>query len=291
MKLDRIELADCTTPTSLVQAILKQIPDLSIPVPIEEVALALDIVQIEEVATDSFEGCLVTFKDKSEGTILFNSRNTRQRKRFTIGHELGHFLNPWHLPIDGDRFLCSSRDMTRSEAAKGNRAAQMEVEANRFSAELLMPDRHFRKDLRAFGGPELAHIIELARRYDMSKEATARRYVDLHDEACAVVISKNGSILYKHPGKEFPYITANRGQPLPNGSMSKTYREDEGVVSSWVEVKNYVWLSDTGSNVSSLMEQTLRQQNGFQMTLLYAELSDEDDADNDDLTERWTPRF
>ena len=33
MNLDRMELADCGTPEALVAAILKQVPDMPIPVP------------------------------------------------------------------------------------------------------------------------------------------------------------------------------------------------------------------------------------------------------------------
>jgi hypothetical protein len=38
----------------------------------------------------------------------------------------------------------------------------------------------------------LGHILALARKYDTSRESTARRYVELQDEPCATVISQNG---------------------------------------------------------------------------------------------------
>ncbi len=136
-----------------------------------------------------YEGGLITWDDKFEGTVLVNCRNRRERQRFTIGHELGHFLNPWHQPPNEEGFRCTAKDMRRSEADNGNRVVRMEAEANTFAAELLFPRRPFVDDLRRRAGLDLEHILDLAGRYDMSKEATARRYVALQDELCAVVFS------------------------------------------------------------------------------------------------------
>ena len=33
------------------------------------------------------------------------------RRRFTVGHELGHFLIPTHKPVQKGNFLCSRGDM------------------------------------------------------------------------------------------------------------------------------------------------------------------------------------
>ena len=92
MLISRMDLADLGSPEALVEGILKQVSDLPIPVPIEDIARSVDITNITFIGTDSFEGGLVTDRDKSEGVILVNRRSGRRRRRFTVSHELGHFL-------------------------------------------------------------------------------------------------------------------------------------------------------------------------------------------------------
>ncbi len=291
MKLDRMALADCTTPKKLLDALLGQIPDLPLPVPIEEIAAALDIEQIQSLDTEGFEGGLIAFDDKSSGTILVNKRSPRPRQRFTIGHELGHFLNPWHVPPTGG-FRCTASDMRRFDVpSRPDRAAQMEAEANAFSAGFLMPDTGFRRTLRQWGGPEMAHILTLADRYDVSKEAAGRKYVALHDEPCAIVFSRNGAILYGQRGEDFPYLEVGKGRPLPNGSLTRRDGLGDGIISAWDEVDPHVWLSRT-RGVKSLTEQALGQRDGYRMTLLCVEIDDADELGvEDDVREEGIPRF
>jgi len=51
--LDLIELADLVTPEQLVDAIVKQNPDLPLPVPIEELANLAGISRIESFASEA----------------------------------------------------------------------------------------------------------------------------------------------------------------------------------------------------------------------------------------------
>ena len=128
-------------------------------------------------------------------------------------------------------------------ARKEDRAARMEVEANRCAAPLLMPHPHFRKDLRLRKGADIDHILALARRYETSKEATARRYVDLQDEPCAIVVSHNGRILRLYRHEDFPFIDVERGDPVPSGSMMARTDLKQGVPSDSKERDGGIWLS------------------------------------------------
>jgi Zn-dependent peptidase ImmA (M78 family) len=78
------------------------------------------------------------------------------------------------------------------KARVGDRAAKMEVETNRFSADMLFPRPYFRKDLARMRIVDVGHIVTLAERYDMSIESTARSYVEEHDEPAAAVVSQHG---------------------------------------------------------------------------------------------------
>ena len=293
MQIDRMQLADLGEPEQLAEAIINQIPDLLLPVPVEDIGGALDITDIETLEAEGFEAGLIAFADKSQGVILINERSGHQRRRFSIGHELGHFVNPWHKPKAGDRCLCTSADMHLLSTKPTDRAAQMEVEANRFSSALLLPQSYFQKDLRRMAGADLDHILRLAHKYDMSKEATARRYVHLHDEPCAVVFSHNDRVRYPYRNAAFPYLDINCGDSLPAGSLSARADGSQGKVSDWEQVDAGIWIANPRRR-SAVLEQTIAQQNGYRMTLLT--LDDEapayDEADGEeDLESAWTPRF
>ena len=293
MNLSRMDLADFGSPERIVQGILAQTPDMPVPVPVDDIACMLDITDIKAVEMEGFEGGLITDRAKSEGVILVNEASSRQRRRFTTGHELGHFLCPTHLPPGPSGFQCTSADMRRSSASKTDRAAQMEVEANRFSVALLLPAPQFRRDLRRYHGADLEHILRLAQRYDMSKEATSRRYVELHDEPCAIVISLDGGIFRVYRGNEFPYIALAKGDPVPAQSATGRLALDEGAISEWEDADAALWLpSDHGRRLPKLYEQALGQQMGYRLTLLTIDTDAADEADEEEeLAESWTARF
>ena len=284
-----MDLADCTTPKKLLTEIHKlQEGTFPIPVPIDEWALALDISAIMALETEGFEGGLVMFPDRSSGTILVNEAAGYGRRRFTIGHELGHFLLPWHTPRSGQGFLCSSKDMAVFRATPGgDRYIEMEAQANRFSAGILMPTAPVRADLRARRHFEVLHIVELASRYDVSKEAMARRCADLHDDAIAIVFSRAGVIVRAYRGKEFPRGRLAAHDPLPSGSIARRVTLAAGQISDWDEAPADRWLEGARGTVS---EQTMGQQNGFRLTLLIFEPdSDTPDDDDEDVERAWQP--
>ena len=91
IELNCIKFGDCFTPEDLVNEIYSQCPNLSPPIPIKVIAKAAGITHI--VSRDmTLEGILVADDGKTEGVILYNSASIEGRQRFTIAHELGHFL-------------------------------------------------------------------------------------------------------------------------------------------------------------------------------------------------------
>ena len=88
------------------------------------------------------------------------------RRRFTIAHEIGHHF----LHSDGATVLCRAADVDQAEEA----ARLKEREANRFAAELLMPEELVREH-----GAREADVAELARTFDVSPIAMAYRLVNL----------------------------------------------------------------------------------------------------------------
>lgn len=104
-----------------------------IPVDIEQLA-RLEGVQVERADFgDEISGVLV--KDRDRAIIGVNGRHAYTRQRFTIAHELGHHLlhARRELFVDKD-FIVHFRDANSSKGYD-----PLEIEANQFAAELLMP--------------------------------------------------------------------------------------------------------------------------------------------------------
>lgn len=64
-------------------------------------------------------------------------------------------------------------------------AEVMEIEANAFAMELLMPEDWLRDDMAKLGGVDIEDdkvISELAKRYGVSRQIMTRRIVELENE-------------------------------------------------------------------------------------------------------------
>jgi hypothetical protein len=99
--------------------------------------------------------------------ILLNSLNTNlRRKRFTLAHELGHVIIPWHFGtiIDDDTELIHLH------------YHPVEAEANRFASELLMPSAWIQEIVDHFDNPQ-AIIDGVVEGADVSFQAAIIRTV------------------------------------------------------------------------------------------------------------------
>lgn len=291
MNVSRIDLADKGSPEGIVSLILKLEPSLTIPVPLEELARQLDIEDICALETEGFEGGLITDTARSRGVVLVKNGVTRQRRRFTIGHELGHFLMASHVPDRAGRFLCSRKDLNLLAAKEGDRRARMEVEANRFSSLILLPPPHLRRMLNGHNAPSIEHMYSLAKHFDVSKEAMARAYVDFHPEAIAVAIVHDGSVIRVYRDKNrFPFITAPNGRPVPRGSHFYSRDLQQGVPGGINSQIPDLWIDvERGKPAPAISEQICMQAQGFAMIMLWYEAPEEEEPRNDERTarERW----
>jgi len=267
LTLDRVELADIHNPEALAQAIFVQKPDIPIPVPIEELVIANDICQVEKlVDAPEFVGMLATDEAKSYGQIwVGDMRSTRQR--FTIAHEFGHFLLPHHTQMD---YRCSSKDI--NQGAKGETPeAEREWEANRFAAELMLPKQQFIMRLGKVAAPCLSHVQRLSAVFDMSVEATARRYLNLAGFPCCLIFTKDGVVI--KPSARSPdfihWVDISPKQKVP--AISTAAIQGEGL-DGFNEISADEWLAtDYRKPPDYIQEQTLYQENGYAITMLWIE--------------------
>jgi hypothetical protein len=270
------------SPDGLVTLILKAEPGLTVPVPIEEIARQLDIENIQEFDTEGFEGGLITDTARSRGVIL--TRNSHPfRRRFTIGHELGHFLIPTHMPDAAGQFLCSREDMQRLSAAENDRRGRMEVEANRFSSLLLIPPPLLRAHLKQRRDPDVDHMAQLAAKFEVSKQAMANAYAHYQGEILAFVFTKGGKVLFPYKHLKFPFITVRSGQSVPDGSLLKRRGSQNGVASDVCECVPDLWIDvERGRPAPQLFEQVLGQRDEFAIVMLWLEPPEDDQEEDRD---------
>jgi len=297
MPLSRMELQErgAGSPDGLVTLILKLERKLPIPVPIEDLCKRLDIADIQPMDTEGFEGGLITDTERSEGVILVSTTSHYFRRRFTIAHELGHFLIPAHMPDRPGRFLCSREDMNLLSAKENDRRARMEVEANRFASLLLIPPPAFRKAL-GNSAPDLGTLVKLASDFKVSKQAMARVYADYHEKLVAIIGIKDSRIVWVAKNRmRFPFIQPGYGDVVPKASLFHRGNHQSNTPSAAAECLPDHWINVTrGTRAPTIYEQIYRQRDGYALLLLELEqVADEDDEDEDrDVERRWaTPRF
>ncbi len=275
MKVDRLDLDGLGSPTAIAAKIHELLPQFHAGVQIEELCRQLDIASIKDIATEGFEAALVMDELKASGAILLAAGRSPQRRRFSIGHELGHFLIPSHRPSPGRPFECSLADLHLLNAKDRDRRRRVEAEANRFAAHLLMPPTRVRAAIR-HSPSSLESIVAMAREFGVSKEAMARAWVEAHREPVAVIVACRGRVLRRYRSEDFPWLPGDNGQPLPTDSIAIQTSLPPGTYSPIEEIDADVWLDGRdAARTLMLTEQVLGQRDGFALVLLQAEMDEE----------------
>ncbi len=250
LSLDRVEIESVgSDPVRLAGALLDQLPVLDGAVPIHEIALALDILDIREAPLSGLEACLQTDHHKSYGQVVLNAASSPRRQRFSIAHELGHFLNERHGPTHEGAFACSRDDMSAPFGDPRHR--RQEQEANSFAIELLAPLSRLGPYLRPVA--ELDHALAISDRFDISREAAVRRYVELHRDCLAAVFTRHGQVRYIEKGEGFPRVNFWVGDDL--GPALRLPAPDAEGLTELDEADPHIWLTSPGRH--DLFVQTL----------------------------------
>ncbi|GGD40678.1 hypothetical protein GCM10011514_00940 [Emticicia aquatilis] len=162
------------------EGLLRDSNTFSYPIKVEECAKYLKLPISELDIEDEISGFLA-IKDK-ESIIGVNMKHHINRKRFTIAHELGHFIlhkneNPLFIDKNESNVIAIyNRDekSSRGEILK-------EKEANSFAAALLMPKKLIKEAIENSINKNniLSLIDELARKFEVSQHAMSIRLSDL----------------------------------------------------------------------------------------------------------------
>lgn len=143
-----------------VEQILNNLNISAPPIPVDKIAefFSLRIVEYSKFPKH-ISGTIMQLPDGSM-VIGINSNDQKVRQRFSIAHEIAHFL----LGHDERHIIDDTFD----------KPTDKEREANQFAADLLMPIDMLKKDIME----RKYDIPSLAKRYDVSDQAMSIRLLE-----------------------------------------------------------------------------------------------------------------
>lgn len=141
---------------------------------------------------------------KNNSAIITINANVEQesKRRFILGHEIGHFT--LHKKLPQRSYNCSPQDLM-----DWSRKHAVETEANEFASALLMPSKIF-KSITKSQGLSYEILQELQDVFGTSFTATAIRYTLIGDVPSAIIAMRNGLVEFAKFSADFP------GQFIPN---------------------------------------------------------------------------
>ncbi len=247
--------------------------------PAEKLLVSLGITKPEEidleaismhcgalVKYDNLEGCEARIIGKGDKAIItIKSDNYPARKRFSLGHELGH----WHHH-KGKAFVCRKEDIGSSPISPKLADAKLDPEkvADRYSADLLLPRYIFKPLSNSLDKPTFENIKKLADAFKCSQLATAIRFIQYSSFPCLLIChNKNGRQWFVRnddviPNKFFPKADLDSESDtfeIVYGNKEKGNRTIIGADA---------WFDFRGAEDCDLYEESIRTTENQALTLL-----------------------
>jgi len=177
-----------------IKLALRIIKKHSLKIPIDFDTLVSEYANLiyKHIPIEGVDGVSLNLKVPGKRpTIVIDSNLPKTRQLFTLAHEFGHVIIPWHLGTIVDEF--------HSEYYNYIVYSELEQEANRFAAELLMPGEWILSEFNKCNfNLSLLHenVVKLA---CVSDQAAAIRLVEKLPPHIIYIAEKNGKVI--HSGK------------------------------------------------------------------------------------------
>ncbi|MCI1193824.1 ImmA/IrrE family metallo-endopeptidase [Calidifontimicrobium sp. SYSU G02091] len=196
-----------------------------------------EIKQPMPLDISGFEGSLVRNPhDAAEWGILYNGRASPERRRFTIAHELGHFI--LHRNTQS-RFNCD-----KDSVYAGHETLRLiEREADDFAGNLLMPGDRLREWI-SNRRIDLHVLSAIAKRFEVSFEALCIRFIKFTPQRAILVYWDNGYAKYEWRSSSAVRTRARiRRTGDPQEPLPGTLAADASVEQAWdgVELSAATW--------------------------------------------------
>jgi Zn-dependent peptidase ImmA (M78 family) len=157
--------------------VLKSLETLEAPIPIKTIIKNHGIKLSPYDLGEDVSGVLVI--DNTNCKIGYNSTESHTRQRFTLAHELGHFI--LHKSKQQEVFVDNVTYMFRKNNVR-SKDYKIEMEANQFAAAILMPKvlvESERKKLDDGFINDHDLIVELSKKFKVSQIAMTYRLNNL----------------------------------------------------------------------------------------------------------------
>jgi hypothetical protein len=143
------------------------------------------------------DGCAARIIGHGDKAIIsVDAHSRRERQRFSIGHELGHWMRDRGKAV----YLCHDADIRSPWIHHGP-----EARANQFAANLLMPEFMFRPIARSHP-MTFDTVNDLAKEFQTSRTATAIRLVEIGSYPAMLVCYGMGGRRWHIPGPDVPDV-------------------------------------------------------------------------------------
>lgn len=209
------------------EAALKNLDLWRIPVDPFEVARKEGIELLPGEFSDGFDGRIRFIKEISCFAISYRRtgfRRSEGRVRFTLAHELGHYYLHRKYLLTGECHSSVTNFVSKD---------QMEVEADKFAAALLMPMELFRKRINVLRSrvADLSDLVKLANNeFQTSITSTVRRYCTSDVEPCGAIFSRDGIVQWCHFSEDmrlsgmgyYPFGSQLPGESITVGKLAQS---------------------------------------------------------------------
>lgn len=253
------------------------------PVPLEDLCRQLGIFLQGVQFASHFDGLLIQRPGLPGPVVLFDqAAGPQSRHRFTVAHELGHALLPWHAQhtvyISSVLETAEAPHMDEGEreaaatAESGSQSyASYEREADRFAAALLMPPHWFGPEVlrKAF---TIQGLDDLRQPFGVSLTAAAFQAIQYTRAAVAVVYSVDGRIRYQRMTDEFRAEAGREAEVLyrlqPQTAAAALLTAPDSPATHTARVPAALWLSQ--SRLAEVREESLRTAPGHVLSIIEA---------------------
>ena len=194
---------------------------------------------------DSCEGMLVRNpNDTAEWGIFYNGKASPERQRFTVAHELGHFI--LHR---GQRqsFNCDKESVYSGI----DTIRTIEREADDFASNLLMPGDLLR-DWISNQRIDLRVLSAIAKRFQVSFEALCIRFIKFTTQRAILVYWDNGFVKYEWRSSSAIKTRARiRRNADPQEPLPGTLAADASVDQEWdgTEMSAAIWCPEEAQHM------------------------------------------
>jgi Zn-dependent peptidase ImmA (M78 family) len=247
--------------------------------------------KVVAIESANYDGLLVRIEGTNRARIGINQQiPVEGRKRFTVAHELGHYV----LNHGGETVRCRPNDIENWNP----KLRREERDANTFAAEVLMPHQVVRRIVAKT--PAFDRVEEIAQQCGTSLTSSALRLVELSSFQTGVVWSEAGAVSWYRTSPELR--RAIRTGLDKETVAAACFASGRTVQDGGAEVPASAWMYEEGLRDNATLIEWSRAMPRYDgvLTLLYApdfldartgyEEDDEQELDPEDFTmrrQRW----